>query len=220
MCGFPKDYFYYYKAWWDKAPSLHVFPHWNWSGKEGRDIPVWVYSNLDEVELIVNGKSLGRQAMPRWGHLAWKATYAPGYIEARGFRNGRRVLSERRETTGPAASLHLSPDRATINADGEDISILRVEARDARGRPVPTAGDKITFTVTGAGALIGVGNGDPNCLESDKGPTRSLYNGLAQIIVQAGKQAGGIVVTATADGVGAARLELTAKPAKPRPAVA
>lgn len=220
MCGFPKDYFYYYKAWWGKAPSLHVFPHWNWAGREGQDIPVWVYSNCDEVELIVNGKSLGRKAMPRLGHLEWKTAYAPGYIEARGFKAGKRILTERRETTGQATALRLTADRTVIDADGEDVSVLRVEAFDARGRPVPTADTKLAFKVSGAGTLIGVGNGDPNCLESDKAPERSLFNGLAQIIVQAGKQPGDIVIEATGSGLAPARLTVTAKPAKLRPAVA
>jgi beta-galactosidase len=220
MCGFPKDYFYYYKAWWGKAASLHLFPHWNWAGKEGKEIPVWVYSNCDEVELIVNGKSLGRQTMPKLGHLEWKAVYAPGYIEARGFKNGKRVLTERRETTGAAAALRLTADRTVINADGEDVSVLRVEAFDAKGRPVPTANTKLAFKVSGAGTLIGVGNGDPNCLESDKAPERSLFNGLAQIIVQAGKQPGDIVIEATGQGLVPAKLTVTAKAAKLRPAVA
>ncbi len=220
MCGFPKDYFYYYKAWWGKAPSLHVFPHWNWAGKEGKEIPVWVYSNCDEVELIVNGKSLGRKPMPKLGHLEWKAVYAPGYIEARGFKDGKRILTERRETTGPATALRLSADRTVINADGEDVSVLRVEAFDAKGRPVPTANTKLAFKVAGAGTLIGVGNGDPNCLESDKAPARSLFNGLAQIIVQAGKQPGDIVIEATGDGLVPAKLTVTAKAAHMRAAVA
>ncbi|MBW8749108.1 MAG: DUF4982 domain-containing protein, partial [Acidobacteria bacterium] len=126
MCGFPKDYFYYYKAWWTGSPSLHVFPHWNWAGKEGQKISVWVYSNCDEVELIVNGKSLGRKPMPRLRHLVWEAVYTPGYIEARGFKDGKRVLTERRETTGPAAALRLTADRTIINADGEDLAVLRI----------------------------------------------------------------------------------------------
>ncbi len=103
MCGFPKDYFYYYTAWWRKEPSLHLFPHWNWHGREGDEIPVWVYSNLDEVELLVNGKSLGSQKVPRLGHVEWKVRYEPGAIEARGSKDGKVVLTEKRETTGPAA---------------------------------------------------------------------------------------------------------------------
>ncbi|MGA9658116.1 MAG: beta-galactosidase GalA [Asticcacaulis sp.] len=188
MCGFPKDYYYYYKAWWGKAPALHVFPHWDWPGKEGLDISVWVYANLDEVELFHNGKSLGSQKMPALGHLEWKVRYMPGYIEARGKKNGQVVLTERRETTGAAKTLRLTADRMTINADGEDVSMLTAEVLDEKGRHIPTAMHKLKFKVSGAGTLIGVGNGDPNCLESDKGSERSLFNGLAQLIVQSQKK--------------------------------
>ena len=121
MCGFPKDNFFYYKAWWGKEPSLHLFPHWNLEGREGDEIPVWVYSNLDEVELFVNGKSLGSQKVPHLGHVEWKVKYEPGAIEARGSKDGKVVLTEKRETTGPAAAIRLTADRTEINADGEDV---------------------------------------------------------------------------------------------------
>jgi len=223
-CGFPKDYFHYYKAWWRQQAALHVFPHWNWQGQEGREIPVWVYANVDEVELLLNGRSLGRRRMPRLGHLAWKVAYAPGAIEARGYKAGKLVLTERRETTGPAAALRLVPDRPAIAADGEDVAIIRVEAVDAQGRIVPTANPGIAFRVAGAGRLIGVGNGDPNCLESDQAPRRSLFNGLAQLIVRAGKDAGDITIEASGEGAAAGleqgRLTVAARAAKKRPSVA
>jgi beta-galactosidase len=222
MCGFPKDYFYYYQAWWGRKPVLHLFPHWNWSGKDGQTQPVWVYTNLDEVELFVNGRSLGRQATPRLGHLSWQAVYAPGFVEARGYRAGRLVLSERRETTGAPVAIRLRADRATLRADGEDAALITVDALDARGRAVPTAQNRIAFKVTGA-TLIGVGNGDPNCLESDKAPRRSLYNGLAQVIIQAGSSPGDITLEAVSDDGAAlkpARLSLRATTAVSRPAVA
>ena len=140
MCGFPKDNFYYYKAWWGKDPSVHVFPHWNWEGSEGDEIPVWVYSNLDEVELFVNGKSLGSQKVPHLGHVEWKVRYEPGTIEARGSKDGKVVLTEKRETTGPTASIRLTADRNEINADGEDVAVIKVEGLDKEGRLVPTGG--------------------------------------------------------------------------------
>jgi beta-galactosidase len=223
-CGYPKDYFHYYRAWWRKQAALHLFPHWNWQGQEGREIPVWVYANVDEVELLVNGRSLGRRSMPRLGHLAWKVAYAPGAIEARGYKAGRLVLTERRETTGPAAALRLVPHRPAIAADGEDVAVVRVEAVDAQGRTVPTANHGIVFRVTGAGRLAGVGNGDPNCLESDQAPRRSLFNGLAQLIVRAGKEAGEITIEASGEGAAAglerARLTVPARVANKRPSVA
>ena len=225
MCGFPKDTYYYYKSWWGSEPILHLFPHWNFEGREGEEIPVWVHSNLDEVELFVNGKSLGSQKVPRLGHLEWKVKYAPGVIEARGTKDGKLALTEKRETTGPAAAIRLTADRTEIDADGEDVAILTVEAPDKEGRPVPTAGNLIGFKVTGAGALIGVGNGDPNCQESDKEPRRSLFNGLAQVIVQSTKRPGEIHIEAVKEGgdgpeLTGAKLVITTKKVEPRPAVA
>jgi beta-galactosidase len=200
MCGFPKDYYYYYKAWWGKAPSLHLFPHWDWPDRIGEEIPVWVYSNLDEVELSVNGRSLGWQKVPQFGHVEWKVRYQPGVIEARGRRGGRIVLTERRETTGPARSIRLSADRRTIDADGQDVAMVTVEVLDARGRHIPTAQHKIAFSVSGPGRIIGVGNGDPNSHESDKEPSRSLFNGFAQVIVQSTRHGGKILLEAVPEG--------------------
>jgi beta-galactosidase len=200
MCGFPKDYFFYYRAWWGKEPSLHVFPHWNWEGREGEEISVWAYSNLDEVELLVNGVSAGVKKMQKFSHVEWKVKYAPGAIEVRGMKDGGIVLTEKRETTGAAASIRLAADRTTINADGEDLALLRVEALDSNGRLVPTADALLLFKITGPGAIIGVGNGDPNCQESDKEPQRSLFNGLAQVIVQASRTPGQVVIEARAKG--------------------
>jgi beta-galactosidase len=224
MCGFPKDTFYYYKAWWGTEPVLHLFPHWNFAGREGDLIPVWVYSNLDEVELFVNGKSLGSQQVPRLGHVEWKVKYEAGSIEARGVKGGKVVLTEKRETTGPAAAIRLTADRTEINADGEDIAILKVEALDKEGRAVPTASNFIGFKVTGDGALIGVGNGDPNCQQSDKEPKRSLFNGLAQVIVQASKKPGEIHLEAVKEGwdgpeLTPAKLVIVTKKADLRPQI-
>ena len=199
LCGFPKDYYYYYKAWWRQEPSLHVFPHWNWQGKEGQDITVWAYTNLDEVELLLNGKSLGIKKVPHLGHVEWKVAYTPGVIEARGRRNGQTILTERRETTGPAQKIRLTGDRSEITANGQDVAIITVEALDERGRLVPTANNKLTFRISGVGQLIGVGNGNPNCLESDKEPKRSLFNGLAQVIVQSTDEAGQVFIEAVED---------------------
>ena len=196
MCGYPKNDFFYYKAWWGTEPVLHLFPHWNWEERIGEPVEVWVHSNLDEVELFLNGKSLGSQKVVPLTHLAWKVKYEPGTLEARGSKAGKVVLTEKRETTGKIAALRLTSDRTKIDADGEDIAILSVEALDAAGRIVPTACDFVQFKVSGAGALIGVGNGDPNCQESDKEPKRSLFNGLAQLIVQSTKTPGEITIEA------------------------
>jgi len=166
-CGFPKDGFFYLKSWWTDETVLHVFPHWNWPGREGETIEVRAHSNCEEVELFLNDVSLGRQRMPVNGHLAWPVRYAPGALVARGFRGGREIAVARVETTGPAAAVSLAPDRATIAADGRDVSVLTVAVRDASGRLVPTAGQRVDFALSGPGRIIGVGNGDPSCHEPD-----------------------------------------------------
>jgi len=224
MCGFPKDNFFYYKAWWGSEPVLHLFPHWNWEEREGELISVWVHSNLDSVELFLNGKSQGSKNVQRLTHLQWKVKYEPGVLEARGTKDGKIVLTEKRETTGQPESIRLTPDRTEINADGEDIAVLRVEVLDQQGRAIPTADNLITFKVTGEGALIGVGNGDPNCQESDKESKRSLFSGLAQVIVQASKTPGTITVEAfTGDWpppkLPATKVTITTKKVELRPAV-
>ena len=158
---------------------LHLFPHWNWEQREGEPISVWVHSNLDPVELFLNGKSQGSQKLQPLTHLEWKVPYAPGVLEARGTKDGKIVLVAKRETTGKPESIRLTADQTEISADGKDVAVLRVEVLDKEGRAVPTVDNMINFKVTGEGALIGVGNGDPNCQESDKEPRRSLFNGLA-----------------------------------------
>jgi beta-galactosidase len=207
-CGFPKDNYYYYRAWWRPEPLLHLFPHWNWEGREGQTIPVWAYSNCDEVELFVNGRSMGRKAMARDRHVEWQVAYAPGRIEAYGYKAGKVVLKDARETAGPAARIVLSADRSALTADGRDCAVIRAEVVDARGRPVPRAANMVTFSVTGPAAVIGVGNGDPNCLEADKASKRSAFNGLCCAILQTQKAAGAIAVTASAGGLAAGKVVL------------
>jgi beta-galactosidase len=223
-CGFPKDIFYYYQSWWSSEPVLHLFPHWNWSGKEGQEIDVWCYSNLDSVELLLNGASLGSQKVERNSHVQWRLRYAPGVIEARGSKNGRVVLTERHETTGAPARLVLRPDRQKIFADGEDLAVIAVEVLDAKARFVPTAGNEISFKATGAGRLIGLGNGDPSCHEPDKPASpiegkRSAFNGLCMLFVQATKQPGEIRIEATSSGLENATVAVNAEPAKLRPSI-
>jgi beta-galactosidase len=167
-CGFPKDNFYYYQAWWSDQPMLHLFPHWNWAGREGQDIDVWVHSNCEEVELFLNGQSQGRQTMQTNSHLEWKVKYAPGTLLARGYNGGKEVLTDKVETAGDASAIQLTPHRASIRADREDLSVITVQVNDAQGRMVPTAGNEITFEIAGPGRIIGVGNGDPSSHEPDQ----------------------------------------------------
>jgi beta-galactosidase len=218
-CGFPKDNYYYYKAWWGSDPVLHLFPHWNWAGKEGEEIDVWVHSNLDSVELFLNGQSIGSKNVEKLHHLEWKVKYAPGVLEARGTRDGKVVMTTKRETTGEPAKILLTADRNEISADGQDLAMVRVEVLDKEGRPVPIASNLIHFKATGDGALIGVGNGDPNCQESDKGTERSLFNGMAQAILQSTKNSGSVTLEATGRNMDAAKLIITTRQVRLRPSV-
>jgi beta-galactosidase len=166
-CGFPKDNFWFYQAWWSDRPVLHLLPHWNWPGREGQEIDVRALSNCDEVELFLNGRTLGRQAMKAYSELKWKVPYAPGVLSAQGYKGGRAVAEARVETTGAPAAVQLRPDRATIGANGEDVAVVTVSVADAQGRVVPVAGNELSFELEGPGRILGVGNGDPSCHEPD-----------------------------------------------------
>ena len=218
LCGFPKDTYYYYQAWWTAKPMVHLLPHWNWAGKEGQPIRVVAYSNCAEVELFLNGQSLGRQPVPVNSHLEWQVPYAPGTLEARGYAKDAVAAVDKVETAGAPAALRLVPDRAAVAADGEDVAIVRVEALDAEGHPVPTADNAVEFKVEG-GTLLGVGNGDPNSAEAEQAPRRHLFSGLAQILVRAPRQPGAITLRATSPKLEPAELVIDARAATPRPSV-
>jgi beta-galactosidase len=210
-CGFPKDTFFYYQSWWTNKPVLHLFPHWNWPGMEGQEIAVWVHSNLDRVELFHNGQSLGAKDIQKDQHLAWNVKYAPGAIEARGYKDGKQVMTAKRETTGPATKLVLRADRQEISADGEDVAIFTIEVQDSQGRVLPITENSVTFKVTGPGEVIGTGNGDPTNHEPDSGSTRKAFGGRCMAIVQSAKTAGSITVAATSPGLTAATAAITGK---------
>ena len=217
-CGFPKDEAYYLKSWWTDEPVLHIFPHWNLQGHEGEEVEVWAYSNCDEVELTVNGKKLGRQPMPRNGHLKWKAVYQPGRVEAIGYKNGKRILTKTIETTKAAAKVVLKADRQQIAADGQDMAIVNIELHDQKGRFVPNACPVLTFCLEGDANIIGCGNGDPSYLGSDhpdKQPCHTFsipaFNGRAQVLIQSGKLPSTVTLKCTADGLKYGLLTITTK---------
>lgn len=217
-CGFWKDEAWYLKSWWTDEPTLHVFPHWNLAGHEGEEIDLWAYSNCDEVELTVNGKKLGRQKMPKNGHLKWKAVYKPGKVVATGYKNGKRLLTQTIETTKPASRLAVKADRQTIAADGRDVAVVSLEVQDAKGRLVPDACPTITIRLEGDARILGAGNGDPAYLGEDHPKARNCrefsipaFNGLAQVLVQSSTSPSAIVVKCASDGLQQATLSLTSK---------
>lgn len=211
MCGFPKDNAMYYKAWWKQdEPMVHIYPHWNWPGKEGQNRPLRCHSNCEEVELIVNGKNLGRKPVRRFRGLQWDpVVYQPGRVEAHGYIGGKRITSTVIETTGAPAALRLSVERSRLAADGQDTVPVAVAVVDAQGRVVPTASNMVRFAVRGSGSNCGVGNGDPSCHEPNQADFRSAFNGLCMVLVKATRRAGTIRLTASAEGLAAAELVLT-----------
>jgi beta-galactosidase len=210
MCGFPKDQAFYWKAWWQQSqPLVHIFPHWNWPGKEGQNVPVWCFSNCEEVELFLNGESLGKKDMPAFRHLQWdQVTYQPGRLEARGYINGQMVVQKIVETTGAPVAIKLLPDRTQLVADGQDTVPIVVTLVDANDRVVPTADNRVNFDISGAGFNAGVGNGDPSCHEPNQAGYRSAFKGYCMVLAQAGQTAGTVRVTASADGLSPASVDL------------
>lgn len=222
VCGFPKNNFYYYQSWWTNKDVLHIFPHWNWEGKEGQPIDVWCYSNCDSVDLFLNGKSLGTKSMLRDSHLEWKVDYEPGTLEARGWKSGR-VLTSKIETTAEPRVIRLTPDRSVIRGDGEDVSVVTVTVLDSLNREVPTADNLIHFELEGAGKIIGVGNGNPSSHEADKyldgNYQRKLFSGKCEIIIRSLRNPGEITLKAYGEGLTPATMTVNAKPADLEPVV-
>ncbi len=198
MCGFPKDDFFYYKAWWTQGAACCTCFRTG-TGRAGKARRFLCGSTRISTRWSCLSTARAWAGKRFRGSGTWSGRCATSRARSRR-RDGKTassLLTEKRETTGPVASLRLTADRTTINADGEDVAVLTVDALDSAGRAVPTASNLINFKVTGEGALIGVGNGDPNCQESDKEPRRSLFNGLAQAIVQSTKTAGTIKIEAS-----------------------
>lgn len=211
MCGFPKNIYYYYKSWWTDKDVLHISPHWNWrekapgwNKKQGDPVDVWVNSNAENVELFLNGKSLGKKDMARNSHLKWTVNYEPGTLEAIAYKKGKR-LTKKIETTGQPVEVVVTPYKTTILADGKDATVLNITVLDREGREVPDADNLIRFSIEGDGKIIGVGNGDPSSHEPDKCADgawqRTLFNGKCQVIIQSGTKPGMVKFDAKATGL-------------------
>lgn len=215
-CGFPKDEAYYLKAWWTNQPVLHISPHWNLKGHEGDSISVWAYSNCDEVELFVNGKSLGRKSMHRCGHLEWKTIYRPGSLFAQGYNNGAKTIKEKIETTGEASQIRITPHKNVIIADGADLAVVNIALLDNKGREVPDAMNEMEVTLSGSPAIIlGYGNGDPGFKEIERPLANKTklnikaFAGKVQVLVQpVAEQYGEIIITIHGSNLKGAILKL------------
>ncbi|MCM1150904.1 MAG: DUF4982 domain-containing protein [Alistipes sp.] len=202
LCGFPKDVYYMYRSEWTDTPTLHLFPHWNWT--PGQRIDMWCYyNNADSVELRLNGRSLGFRAKSADRlHALWaQVPFEAGEIEAISYRAGRAENRTVRRTAGEPVALRLTPDRRRIAADGYDLSYVTVEAVDAAGNPVPTADRELRFRVTGTGELVGVDNGNAADTLSLRGTRKALFAGKALAIVRSRRGERGEAVL-RAEGIG------------------
>ena len=212
LAGFPKDIYWMYQSEWTGKTVMHLFPHWNW--KQGDSVDVWCYySNADEVELLLNGRSLGRsrkegeQLRAQWLSVPWEA----GSIEAVSYQDGREVARDVRRTTGTPVALRLTPDRSVIDADGYDLSYVTVEALDADGRAVPDATDMLHFSVAGEGELVGIDNGnaaDTLCL---KGADKALFAGKALAVVRSIKGSQGIATLTVSSSYASVKTNIKTK---------
>ncbi|WKX76601.1 glycoside hydrolase family 2 TIM barrel-domain containing protein [Zobellia laminariae] len=220
LCGFPKDRYYLYQSQWTTEPMVHVLPHWNWEGKEGEEIPVYAYTNCDEVELIVNGKSMGKKIKgvdttdipaefrgfekgmyTSKYRLSWKVPYQPGSLRVIGYKDGKAVAEKIINTAKKASKIRLTADRTEITADGKDLSFIEVDITDADGNLIPNADNQVQFTIEGAGILAAVGNGNPASLESFQDAKIKAFNGKCLLVVKSTEAAGNITVSATSNGL-------------------
>ena len=232
LCGLPKDRFYLYQSQWTSSPMVHVLPHWNWEGKEGEIIPVVSYTNAEEVELFVNGQSLGKKRkgvdktpIPinfidweggryKGTHLSpyrlmWEVPYKPGSLRVVAYTNGEVVAEKRVHTAGKPAKIELIPDRVSLHADGKDISFITVRITDKDGNLCPNANHLVEFSVSDLGTIAAVGNGDPATTAPFQSNQRKAFNGLCMLMVKTTKKSGTISIQATSDGLKTASTSLS-----------
>ncbi len=227
LCGFPKDRFYLYQSQWTEIPMVHVLPHWNWEGKEGQDIPVYAYTNCEEVELVVNGKSYGKKvkgkdltSIPAEFHrfkkgsydskyrLSWKVPYAAGTIKVIGYNQGKVAAEKEIKTAGAPAKIVLELEKTSLTANGKDLGFIKVKVVDEAGNLCPLADNQINFEVSGQGKIAAVGNGDQASLESFQANQRKAFNGLCQLIVRPTEKAGEILITASSENLLSAKAQI------------
>jgi beta-galactosidase len=221
LAGFPKDRYFFYQGEWTTTPMVHLLPHWNWAGREGQPIPVMAYSNAGEVELFLNGRSLGRKrkgvdktvlpvgtsvndegSFASAYRLRWDVPYEPGTLRAVAYTGGSQAAETLVHTAGPPARVTLTPDRTRIAGDGRDLSFVTVRIEDAAGRPCPLADHEVRFTVTGPATIAGVDNGDPATTAPFQSDRRAAFNGLALLIIRSARGDAGVVrIEATSPGL-------------------
>jgi len=218
LCGIPKDRYYLYKSHWrPEETTVHILPHWNWKGMEGKEIPVFVYTNGDCAELFLNGRSLGKKckksrsgtSVERYRLMWKKVPYEAGELRAVAYKEGKKTGEAVVRTAGEPRTLRLTADRDTLRADGRDLSYLLIEALDKNGNPCPLADNRIKIKVSGAGQIAAVGNGNPRSLNPFQSDTVNLFFGKAMLIIRSGYEGGKASVEVSSPGIKGQRVTLT-----------
>ena len=209
-CGFPKEAAFFQKACWSEAPMVHILPHWNW--EEGETVRVMTVTNGDEVELFLNGRSLGRRPSNVYEQNEWQVPFEKGCLSARAYRKGVCVAEAAQKTAGAPCRLSLRASRDWIYSDGADAMALDICAVDENGIPVPTADFPVQVACSDGGRVLGMGNGDPNSHEDDTLPQRRLFAGWCQAVIALKEGGESLTVTVTAGDLEPARLTLEVRP--------
>jgi beta-galactosidase len=192
----------------------HLLPHWNWPGREGKTTPVFAYTSGDEAELFLNGQSQGRRKKGQYDYrLRWnEVKYQPGELKVVAYKNGQQWATDTVKTTGAATKLDMIADRATLQADGQDLSFITLRISDPDGLTVPRTHNLVKFSVDGPGEIVATDNGDATDFTSFQSPERQAFNGLALVIVRAQKGvAGTITVKAASQGLAPATVTVQAR---------
>lgn len=220
LASIPKDRYYLYRSVWNKeAETLHILPHWNWEGREGEKIPVFVYTNYPSAELFINGKSYGRQTKHKNGtvenryRLMWHdAVYQPGEVRVVAYdEQGNPVAEKTVRTAGKPHHIELVTDRSSLQADGKDLAYVTLRIVDKDGNLCPNDGRLVSFKVKGAGKYRASANGDPTYLDLFHKPEMHAFGGMLTVIVQSGEKNGEIELQATAKGIKTGTIRIPVK---------
>lgn len=213
LAGFKKDGFYFYQSQWSKEPMVHIYPHWNLKGMEGKKVTIYGFTNGDEVELFQDGKSLGKQKNNIDGveYQSWDVTYKPGELKAVSYKDGKIIAEKVVKTAGEPAKIKIETRKTTMKSNGQDLIYVECTILDKDGNEVPTANNKINFDIQGPAKIAGVGNGDNMGLEPFKAKSRSAFNGKCLAILQSTKESGTIVCTVRSEGLKSKTIELFSK---------
>ncbi|MBQ3084707.1 MAG: DUF4982 domain-containing protein [Clostridia bacterium] len=224
LAGLPKNRYYCYRSVWTDIPTLHIFPHWNWEGKEGTVVPIHVYTNYEEVELFINGESQGKQRFDQMDkddyrlneirrfRLMWNETvYQPGEVTAVAYRNGKEVARETVRTAGAPHHIELSAYKNTLTADGEDLTYITAKIVDEQGTLCPNANHRLTFTAESAGIVYATDAGDQRETETFLRPDKKALSGMLVACIRSTEAAGNITVTCAGDGLQSATIDLVSE---------